>query len=694
VSNVNNSEIIRKLRFLPREELAELAIKVSSSDDEKLKQTLKKVAQKNVRKTASYILKYCNSEKCIGIISEYGDLSDKYIKIIEKLYDEYLYGQNPNLYFSQIISPEWKEFSAIKTSLPSFIEDKSIDMSVEAEDKYKDFVVSNISKTDEVIEVLFKYQKRIDYIDPETSEPAYVYTLEEGIIWMVKSLDAFITKSSEYAISSFINKIMEEYLSCRVRRFTLHKNVINSVLGTDTIISGNYVNLNPEPDEIEAKTIRDKKLMTKSEGRHTDEKCDRNSSFHKIDEITDSKTGLNVNSQIGKMAIRAHLKKSDLRDWSLQMINRIIDEMTDLKESDIDTYLKSFQLEDIEALREVKKSGKTIIRDIVVGINKAKFEGITNISTKYSISELYTKLRNYFNFVFIPTCNTCGSNYYICSGTGEDGYVVFGGNKLTATCSSCEQIIEDIPSHFECNCGKSLEGNFDENVIALPTDQLVNLINSIVDETGLNYKLDSNELLKFSNGDFEIIKINYKCLYTFDELPAFGDIAKLNDIEPSIARAQLQNVKSMLKEKCHNYNDSNCRDCLIDKKGDCLQRVIAFFIQGDLHAHSPVEFGDVSFRQDIAGSSELIVCLAKSYDGAPKASGGDRKYTMKNNSGLLNQAVETIFDSRVDFIGILSGADIDPRLKESLISLVKLKGKKIVFIEKMDLVRILSAYKW
>lgn len=693
MSNVDNSDIMRKLRFLPREELAELAIKVYSSDDLKLKQAVKKVAQKNVRKTASYILK-CNSEKCIKIISEYGDLSDKYIKIIENLYDEYLYGQNPNLYFSQIISPEWKEFSAVKTTLPPFIEDKSVDMSVEAEDKYKDFVVSDISKSDEVIEVLFKYQKRIDYIDPDTSEPAHVYTLEEGIIWMVKNLNALITKSSEYAVSSFINKIMEEYLSCRIRRFTLHKNVINYVLGTDTIKSGNYVNLNPDPDEIEGKTIRDKNLMTKSEGRDTDEKYDRKSSFHKIDNITDSKTGLNVNSQIGKISIRAHLKKSDLRDWSLQMINKIIDEMTNLKESDIDTYLKGFQLEDIEALREVQKSSKTIIRDIVVGINKAKFEGITNISTKYSIGELYIKLRKYFNIIFVPTCNTCGSNYYICSETGEDGYVVFGGNKLTATCSSCEQIIEDIPSHFECNCGESLEGNFDENVIALPTDHLVNLINSIVDETGLNYKLDSNELLKFSNGNFEIIRTDYKYLYAFDELPAFENIAKLDDIEPSIARAQLQNVKSMLNEKCKNYNDSNCRDCLINKKGDCLQRVIAFFIQGDLHAHSPVEFGDVNFRQDIAGSSELIVCLAKSYNGAPRASGGDRKYTMKNNSGLLNQAVETIFDSRVNFIGILSGADIDPRLKESLISLVKLKGKKIVFIEKTDLVRILSAYEW
>ena len=125
-----------------------------------------------------------------------------------------------------------------------------------------------------------------------------------------------------------------------------------------------------------------------------------------------------------------------------------------------------------------------------------------------------------------------------------------------------------------------------------------------------------------------------------------------------------------------------------------MQRVIASFTEGDLHAHSPVEFGDISFRQDLDGSSQLVICLAKSYNGAPRSSGDSHKYTMKNNGGLLNQLVETIFDSRIDFIGIISGADLDPRLKETLITLVKLKGKKIIFFEKDDLVRILSKYRW
>lgn len=433
--------------------------------------------------------------------------------------------------------------------------------------------------------------------------------------------------------------------------------------------------------------------MQKKEGRETDEKYDRKASFHKVKAITDSETGVNVNSQQGKLSIRAHLSKSEIREWALKIISKVIQEMIQLKGSDVENFLKGIKLEDIKALGEVKKGGKEIIRDVVAGVNKVKSKGKANFSTDYSINDLYTKAKDYFNFIFIPTCNSCGSNFYVCNATGQDGDVSLGGVVLTATCRSCEEEIVEIPTHFKCNCGKQLEGGFDENILALPTVECVNLINNVIDETGLKYKLDSNELLKFSNGDFEIINVDYKFLYLFDELPAFNNIPKLAEIQPHIAETQAYNVRMRLGEKCNNYSDSNCRNCLIDKKGHCLQRVIASFTQGDLHGHSSVEFGDISFRQNLNGSSQLIVCLAKRYNDAPKFN-GDHKYTMKKNAGLLNQAVESIFDYRIDFLGIISGADIDPRLRESLIDLAKMKHKKIVFFEKNELVRILSKYQW
>jgi hypothetical protein len=684
--------ILKKLRFLPREELSHLVIKIYSTDDNKLKQAIRKVAQREVRTTASFILK-CDNDKLIAILAEFGDLSAKHIEVIEELFKEYQYGSNPNLFFSQLISPQWKEYDEIQKTLPITIETKSRELNTTGEDKFVDFKVLEISKEGDAIEILFEYQRRIDYIDPKTAEPAFVYSLEEGIAWVVKSLDALIIKTSSYTVNFFISKIMQEYLNCRIRSFSLHKNIINAVLGKDTLKSGNYYKLHAGPDEVEGKAIRDKSLMLKKEGRETDENYDRKSSFHKVKEIIDSETGLNVNSQQGKISIRAHLKKSDIREWALKIIGRVIQEMTQLKESDIENYLKGYKLEDIKALKEVKKGCKEIIRDVVVGVNKVKAKGKVNFSTDHSIKDLYIKAKDYFNFIFIPTCNSCGSNFYICSSTGQDSGVSLGGVVLTATCRSCGEEIVDIPAHFKCSCGKPLEGGFDENILALPTAECVDLINNMINEIGLRYKLDSNELLKFSNGEFEIINADYKFLYLFDELPAFNNIPKLTEIQSHIAEAQIHNIKTRLGEKCNFYSDSNCRNCLTDKKGNCLQRVIASFTEGDLHAHSSVEFGDISFRQNLNGSSQLIVCLAKRYNEAPKVN-GDHKYTMKNNSGLLNQTVEAIFDSRIDFLGIISGADIDPRLRETLIGLAKMKHKKIVFFEKNELIRILSKYQW
>lgn len=691
IDTVEELEIIRKLRFLPREELIRLTTKLYSLDEDELKKSIKKTTGKSVREPDRFLQK-CNSENCIALISQYSSLPEKAIKVIDSLYNEYLYGANPTIYFSQLILINWKDFEEIKTNFPIFIKQNSDDLSIENEEKYKNFEILDIFPESTVIEVLFQYQRRIDYIIPETAKPSFVYTLEEGIIWLVNDLNALIIKCSEYSVITFINKLVSEYFNCIVRRFTLHKNVINSVLGKESIRSGNYVKPIPEPNEVRRKSVGDDNLMEKPEGRDTDERYDRTSSFHKITGITDSQIGLNVNSNIGKISLRTHLKKRDIREWSLKIIQQVIGEMAVLKNNDIDTYFKGIQLEDILTLRETSNSSKEIVRDVVIAINKAKSKGILNISTNYSAEDLYLKAGVYLNFFFIPMCSSCGSISFKCRETGEFGSVRFSGRTLTANCEACKEIVTNVSEHFECFCGNQFEGGFNENIIALPTKELINLVNSTADEIGLSYKLEPNEVLKFSNGDFEILSTNYKFLYYFDEFPTFQCIPSLNDIDPEIAKAQILNVEYYLQEKCKNYNDHNCRNCLIEAKGNCLQRVIAYFTNGELHAHSSVEFGDVSFRLNIDGRSYNVVCLAKNYSEAPKARGEDRKYTMKNNSGLLNQVVETVFDSRIDFIGIISGADLDPRLKESIISLVKIQNKKIVFFEKKDLVRILSQY--
>jgi hypothetical protein len=64
---------------------------------------------------------------------------------------------------------------------------------------------------------------------------------------------------------------MQEYLNCRIRSFSLNKKIINSVLGVDTLKSGNYYNQHAGPDEVEGKSIRDKNLIFKKEGKETDE---------------------------------------------------------------------------------------------------------------------------------------------------------------------------------------------------------------------------------------------------------------------------------------------------------------------------------------------------------------------------------------------------------------------------------------
>lgn len=155
---MENINILNKLRFLPRDELAHFVIKVYSTDDTKLKLAIKKVAQRDVHKTASFILK-CDTDKLIAILAEFGDLSEKQTQFIEELFKEYQYGANPNLFFSQLISPQWKEIDDIQKTLPITIETKSRELNTTGEGKYIDFKVIAFSKEGDAVEILFKSEK-------------------------------------------------------------------------------------------------------------------------------------------------------------------------------------------------------------------------------------------------------------------------------------------------------------------------------------------------------------------------------------------------------------------------------------------------------------------------------------------------------------------------------------------------------
>ena len=202
----------------------------------------------------------------------------------------------------------------------------------------------------------------------------------------------------------------------------------------------------------------------------------------------------------------------------------------------------------------------------------------------------------------------------------------------------------------------------------------------------LNFNIEDTILIE--QNKLNILKSDYKAVYLFDELPAFKDIPTISSINTRVLNQQEKNLND-LKEKCPNYSDINCRRCLRVLNGHCLQRVIGYFTEANLHAHSPVEFGDISFNQRINGSIENIVGIVKSYQAAPQKT---HKYTQSNDGGLLSQVLNSIFDSRIHFLAIITAADIEPRFQETIKSLVKWKQKKIVFFGRNELVRILSQY--
>ena len=184
-------------------------------------------------------------------------------------------------------------------------------------------------------------------------------------------------------------------------------------------------------------------------------------------------------------------------------------------------------------------------------------------------------------------------------------------------------------------------------------------------------------------------KITGKNIYHFNEIDKFKEITALNQIPNDIRKIRLDSLSDST-EKCPRHSSEDCNNCMINQKGLCIQRLVAGFVDSPhLHSHSGSEYGDMKFNLTFGGIVTPFIGVAKSCK-----NNLNKKLTLKNNEGtkLLSQVLELLLDSRVQGINVISSAIIDDRLSETLKTLANYYRKKIFFIEREEIIRLLHDY--
>lgn len=187
------------------------------------------------------------------------------------------------------------------------------------------------------------------------------------------------------------------------------------------------------------------------------------------------------------------------------------------------------------------------------------------------------------------------------------------------------------------------------------------------------------------------IKERRKTEYLFDEIPEFQTISTIEEIreletnDPTIVK-RLEKFVDNLKEKCDEYGRETCNTCLQVSHGLCIQRMIATFSGGNLRTRGPFQYGDLSFQTKIDGQTETVVCSARAYRGH------GHRFTPAHDGGLISEVLHLANTTAVDVIAIVSGALLHPLLKEYIRQIIESRGKKFIFIEREELIRLAAAY--
>jgi len=689
VNKTEKENLLEKLRFIPKEELVNV-IKTLYKDDKILNLILKK--EFHIKSLSPFKkLDKLDADKLIKIIFLVETLPKE---LIENLFVEYYYTKYPSIFLSQLIQPDWIDYAEFKEIFAKHIVYYSKNkLEIEEAASFKDLRLIDEPIIDkDIIEIMITYQQRIDYISPDTKEPAHIYGLETGLVWISKKQNSVITKVNQYKIHKSIMLILKDILKCNFRTFSLNQRIVDELFGLESLRSGNYKHPNPKPDQVASKSLRDAHLMRKQEAIETNRSYDRSSSYHKIKGFkANHEISLRLNSKLGKISIQSNIKKSELRNWVHKIFKNIIEKMNIFKDEDFKSFINNYNLNEIRALDEIKfKTSKELVRNIFIGINTILKSGAPEIQINFPLKKIISNLREFITQpLFSPICHECGSNQIICGDCSNSQLVFkYEKGKMGVFCSKCNVEIENLQAQLLCENNHPIEGDLEENITILLNTDFNQLIFNLIQEFSLDIPFHIEDLIMIENGTLKILKTDYKYVYLFNELPSFKKIPPLTMIDENVKRQQEKNLND-LQEKCNNYSAHNCRKCLRIPSGHCLQRVIAYFTEADLHAHSPIEFGDISFDQNLNGELVNIISIVKSYNAAPKRG---HIYTLSKNSGLLSQVLDSIFDSRIQFLAIITGADIEPRLKETIKRLILWQRKRIVFFGRNELIRILSQY--
>jgi len=642
----------------------------------------------------------------------------------KELYFEFRDSYNPVFYLYKYKKAPFNQSAKLKELIQKSIENVQLNercsfiskiniitSEIEFENKFKDFIIKNVSVIDnKILEYRFEFLERLDYLTPKY-KPDHVYSFKFGLFWLDIINNLVIIKCQEYRIVEAIIEFLEGLFNTYFWKFNLQKNLVDRIFDFSEIIKISYKSRKEiDTSKLDLINIIDREAADKLKDPIyqflMDYERKMGSYFTNIEGLR-KKIRINV-SEVGKISLKGgSIKLEKCRDW---LINLLIDLMKIQEEyilsKNFESYIYSHDyIKRTELYNYInnKEARQKLMELVIKIINLKEKPHLESVEFHFPASIAYY-FRSYITPLADPRCFKGECNTPLICQTEDCDSIEFDVKKKTGKnefCLKCVDCKTEITMEIELECLEHHKQTFNlnNNLSYIFTLDFKVKLNEILDVLNIPSKINNDrEVFYINQNKIYRVENDNKIIYNWEELPSFKEIPKLKDLHPTVKKAQAMHITQYF-EKCSNYK-GKCRNCEVfnDEEEICISRIFVELAGGQVHPHSGFEFGDFEILQQFSDRTETLYGIVKSYKKTPIKTQElifdipFGKLTFKNNDRLLEQFIEACMNASIRFIMIVSGRIIDSKLQNIIIELARLKRKRITIIEPKDLIPILAYY--
>lgn len=604
----------------------------------------------------------------------------------QRLYEEHRYKGMKSLYLHECINLD-QSISLDIAALNIII--SNIEKEYEEKRRYYGFRNLKIRDAEDlrgssisIMEFSYSYIASFQITNPETEFPELVKDLRMGFIW-IHLHDGWVSICArDEAIDLILAEAVQEQLQCTVKRISIPKSVLQQIEQFTSLRRIRHYN----PPTGTGRQVTNPKMLNDNlamaELKERDQYDERLSCGYN-ETLEDGTTfALGFSNERGKIFFSRDLTVTQMRSWGPLKISQIIGGIRNLRATDP---VKLVASASSIVLKRIPVELKQLITEVTEKIISCKMHNVSELPLNKDSLAISNLLRNKVQIIPRVYCAVCDEFSMIHCSSCQSIITKVQNGQLICSNPSCHQ---EVPLHqVLCSEGHLNTVQSVSDLLHLfPEGNLMKDVIDLIGETGQYFNEDEESF--YIRGDRLIFlhAVDGKTVYKIDD---FNELAEF--LPTSVPEADRNKIFSVLGQFKESYkcpcNIENCADCVENRRHEkCYLRLFGLFDPSFIPApHHGFEYGDYNRSVILNGAQKQLVVAIK--PAKPQKKSLTLRET-KLGQDICSQLTQYRHDGTIDIIGICVPRKFSPSFRAALKTDAQRSGKKIIFIEEDDLVRI------